>query len=377
MKIAIVRGDYLSSWEIPNLAYLYEHHDVIFFIGKVPVYKVNFPKEAKVVSLWSPADLNFGKISRWKMAILNRLFIDAHVLFGLEEKLKGFDIAYVSETYFGFTHQCLEAKKKGYVKSVVSYESENTPFNNEGIWGKRAWKQQALREMDKFVAITEGAKKVLITEGCDPAKIVRLQPGVDLNIFRPTQVAEFKGIKKNRKIKLLFIGRLMKEKGILEILRKFAKLSKTYANIELVVADRGPLASVVERFVATHKNAYYLGRIDPYSDMPKLYSLCDIYLHYSIGSPTWVEQYGFTPIEAMACGLPVVGLDRGSVKEVVGDGGLVVKAAKYDTILEKLIKSPKLRKAIGQRALELARKKYDAYQHSKDLAKLFQQTRHS
>src|SRR5574340_152145 len=176
MNVAIVRGDYLSSWEIPNSRDLYEQHDVTFFVGKFPVYKIDFPKQCKVVHLWTPADLNFGKVSRWKMAILNRLFVDAHIMFGLEKALKGFDVAYVSETYYGFTHQCLEAKKKGFLKSVVSHASENTPFNNEGICGKKAWKQQALTEMDKFVAITEGAKNVLITEGCDPNKIVRLQP---------------------------------------------------------------------------------------------------------------------------------------------------------------------------------------------------------
>ena len=374
MKIAVVRGDYLSAWEMPIYEAWLKNHEVTIFTGKFPVYKINFAPGFKVEKLWSPADLNFGKVKRWKMAILNRIFVDAHVLFGLEEKLRGFDVAYVSETFYGFTHQCLEAKKKGYLKSVVSHASENTPFNNESIWGKGAWKQQAMREMEKFVAITAGAEKVLLQEGCDSEKIVRLYPGIDRRIFKPLSVVDFRGVKKNDRVKLLFVGRLVPEKGILEILKMFTQLSKNFPKLELVVADRGPLASVVEEYAAAHKNVYYLGRIDPYQDMAKLYSLCDIYLHFSVGSPTWVEQYGFNLLEAMACGLPVMGLDKGSVKEVVRNGGRVVGKREYLPTLEKLIRSVTLRKTISRQALELVQSEYDAKIHANDLEKLFKST---
>lgn len=338
------------------------------------MYKVAIPSSFKVVSLISPADLNFGKVSRIKMSILNRLFIDAHLLFGLEQRLKDFDVAYVSETFYGFTQQCIWAKNKGYLKSVVSHASENTPFNNEGIWGRKAFKQRALKEVDKFVAITEGAKKVLLQEGCDPKKIVRLQPGVDLEVFKPVKVVKYRNLDKNKNVKLLFVGRLVPEKGILQIMEKFSNLYKKHPNIELIIADRGPLAPLVEEFAKSHKNVFYLGRIDDYSKMNQLYSLCDIYLHYSIGSSTWVEQYGFTPIEAMACGLPVLGLDKGSVKEVVREGGFVVDAKKYDSILEKLILDSGLRSRTGKKALKLVNKRYNALQHGKDLEKIFRAT---
>src|SRR5262249_34312465 len=44
----------------------------------------------------------------------------------------------------------------------------------------------------------------------------------------------------------------------------------------------------------------------------------------SFGQPNWVEQFGRVLIEAMACGVPVVGSDSGEIPHVIGDAGLVV-----------------------------------------------------
>lgn len=185
MKIAVVRGDFMGGWEVPVYEPWLKRHEVTIFTGKIPVNKVIIPQGFKVEKLFSPVDLNFGKISRWKMGILNRLFIDAHILFGLEEKLKGFDVVYTAETSYFFTLQCIWAKRKGYVKKVIVHCFENIPFNNEKIWGRKWLKQTALREADKFIVPTEGARKVLLLEGADGKKIFKLIPGVDLKHFKP------------------------------------------------------------------------------------------------------------------------------------------------------------------------------------------------
>lgn len=360
MKIAIVRGDFLSSWEIPLFAPLLKNNEVTVFVGRYPVYNVQLPKGMKKVSLWSPADLNFGKVSRWKMAILNRLFIDAHILFGLEEKLKGFDVVYTAETFYNFSRQCVVAKQKGYVKKVVMHVGENIPFNNEGIWGRRQLKQIVIAGTDKFVAITDKAREVLIAEGADPKKIVRATLGVDLTHFQPQKVSPHKNIR------LLVVSRLIEDKGIREIVRIFKKLQKKYPTLELAVVGVGPLD-----YLLTGKGIIKLGRVSSL-EMPKIYSGSDIFVHYPKGSKTWLEQFGFVLVEAMACGLPVVGLNRGSVAEVVGQGGLVVKASDFEKTLEKLIKNLDERKKLALIALKFARKNYDAKKYAQKLAKIFQ-----
>ncbi len=355
MKIALVRGDFIAPAELANFRPLLKKHEITVFTGKKPVWDMKREKDFKFVQLPSPVDLNLGKINRLTMAALNRTFTDAHVLFGLEKKLKGFDIAHCAETYYFYTQQCLTAKEKGYVKKVVSTVWENIPFNNETISGRREFKKRALKEVDLFLPVTKRAKQVLIEEGCDPKKIVVLNPGVDTSLFHTVP-------KKHKNIKLLVVSRLVPEKGILEIVEIFNQLKKKYRSLELIIAGDGPLHP---------KGATLLGKID-YYDMPKVYNSCDIMVHYPVGSATWSEQYGMALIEAIACGLPIVALDQGSTKEIVGKGGLVVSKINFPQTLEKVISDSKYRHLLSQHALKFAKSDYDVNLYAQELARLYQ-----
>lgn len=337
----------MGRWEVPVFEPWLERHEVTIFTGKIPVNNVVIPLGFKVEKLFSPVDLNFGKIERWKMAILNRLFIDAHVLFGLEEKLKGFDVAYTAETSYFFTLQCIWAKRRGFVKKVVIHCFENIPFNNEAIWGRKWLKQTVLREADRFIVPTEGARKVLLLEGAEPKKVTLLKPGIDLKRFYPRDSGRGQN---DGKVRLLAVSRLVEEKGIKEVVGIFNQLKKKYKNLELKIVGSGEVS---------------------YDDMPKIYNEADIFIHYPKGSKTWQEQFGFVLVEAMACGLPIIALDRGSVKEVIGEGGLVILASQFKNALERVIKDKNLRKNLSQKALSFARKNYDVQNYSRRCELLF------
>lgn len=343
MKIAVVRGDFLSGWELPIFEPWLKNHEVTLFLGKKPIYNVSIDKRFKVERLFCPVDLCFGKVRRWQMAILNRVFVDAHFLFGLEEKLKGFDVAYTAETFYNFSRQCIRAKKKGYIKAVVMHVGENIAFNNEGIWGRKELKQEVMAGTDKFIAITDQARKVLIQEGADPSKIVRADPGVDLTRFKPRGIRDIRDMgemRGKRKIRLLTVGRLVAEKGIAQMVRVFRGLRGVWGvGVELVVVGKGPLETLLHTPGITHIPSL------PHKDMPALYNSCDIYVHYPVGNQTWAEQWGFVLAEAMACGLPVVALNRGSVGEVLKDAGYLVDSQKeFQDTLEKLIANKNLRR---------------------------------
>ena len=67
-----------------------------------------------------------------------------------------------------------------------------------------------------------------------------------------------------------------------------------------------------------------LGAVPP-ADLPALYNLATCLAH-----PAWYEGFGLTPLEAMACGTPVVASSASSLPEVVGDAGLLVDPADVD-----------------------------------------------
>lgn len=357
MKLGIVRGDFANPWEMQNFKGLTTKNDVTIFTSRNTSYQTDTGMSQ--VRLFSPYEL-FGH-NRITRAIANRVLVDSHCLFGLEDKLKNFDIAHCAETYYAYTQQCIRAKKIGNVKKVVSTVWENIAFNNEGIHGRKKFKINSFKNIDLFLAVTQKSNDALVAEGCDKNKIRILNFGIDLDHFRRHNVKSFKGIHKNHKLKILFVGRLEHEKGIVELIANFKKISLSN-NLELVIVGSGSLEEVVIKESRGNPTIKYLGKVQ-YCDMPKVYSLCDVYCHFAKGSATWTEQYGMVLIEAMACGLPVVSVDSGSIKEVIGN---------LETSLEKVILDPILRKKMSIFGIKRAKEKFDSKDCTKKLERIYE-----
>jgi glycosyltransferase involved in cell wall biosynthesis len=318
MKLAIVRGAFGNPYELQNWEPVAGKHEITVFVSNGCKFKSL--NGLRFRSLTSPYDY-FGRTGR---AIFNRIFVDSHYLLGLEKKLKGFDIAVCAETYYGYTQQCLNAKKNGHIKKVISTVWENIPFNNESIHGRKEWKQRAFKEVDHFIAVTKKAKEALIMEACDPQKITVIPMGVDMEKFKPIEA----GVRRNDSIRVLMVGRLVKEKGILE-------LAKKISGVEVKIIGGGV----------------------PYSEMPKIYQEADIFVHPVIGNKTWQEQFGMVLVEAMASGLPIITTESGSIPEVIGKAGIISNNIIFD--LELLIKNKNLRMQLGKIARERAERLYD------------------
>src|SRR3972149_11143965 len=172
VRVAIIRGAFLNPFELQNYYPLKNKYELRAVSSLHPISE-NI--EIPLTKTFSFTDLpNFP----FKYQIINRLTVDAHYLFGLEQLLKGFDIAHVAETYYHYTIQAINAKKKGYVRKVISTVWEVIPFNNEGIWGRKWFKQQAYAGVDHFLAVTELAKKALLEEGVSGEKITVITMGV-------------------------------------------------------------------------------------------------------------------------------------------------------------------------------------------------------
>lgn len=369
-KIAIVRGKFLNQYDMQSYEILTEKYDLTAF-GSLTAFhsRFSFP----TVKLLSPLDLPEFP---YKMQVLNRLFKDSQYLFGLETALQGYDIAHSSETYFHFTKQCIEAKEKGYIKKVVITVWENIPFNNEGIWGRKEMKHYAISRADHFIAVSERAKKSLLLEGAEEKRISVVNPGIDTTVFTP----RLHILNKSKDIHILFVGRLVENKGVYELLYALHSLKNdkklSSYNILLTIVGTG---SEKERIKMTGKK---LGILDiirfikaSYSDIPDIYRAADIFVAPSKENTYWQEQWGMALMEAQASGLPIVTTQSGSIPENVGDAALLVQPGDVISLsnaMKQFIMDQKLRSEYAKRARKRAITKHDIHIVAQKIGKVYE-----
>lgn len=367
MKIAIVRGKFLNKYEMQFFEPLAGRFDLTAFGSLTPFHDtLAFP----VVKLPSPMDIpDFP----YKMGVLNRLFTDAHYLLGLESKLKGFDLVHTAETYYRYTQQCLNAKKKGYVKKVIATVLENIPFNNEGIWGRKAYKARAREELDHIIALTKKTEAALIVEGADPKKITVISHYIDTNKFKPN-------VKHSKKrLTILFSGRLEWYKGVFDIVEAATRLIHDPALsgylLEFVFVGDGSQRQKLTDFEVKYGiTRHFIHKQVPYEQMNKEYGNADIFIAPSKPTPTYEEQYCTVLLEAQAAGLPIVTTRSGGIPENIGNAGIVVEPGDIPAIAQALksyILSPQKRELFSKKARARAIHVHDARIGANKLAALY------
>ena len=154
-------------------------------------------------------------------------------------------------------------------------------------------------------------------------------------------------------IVLSYIGRIIKEKGVLNLLEAFSELRKKYSNIELHIAGDGSLLEKIKNEY-TDSHIHFLGKLN-YEEVMKLCVKTDIFVHpsmYPEGLPTSILEAG-----VMKCA--VVATDRGGTKEVINNSnvGLIVKenvedlVKKLDFLLSNYDEMNKLKENIHNRII--------------------------
>ena len=121
-------------------------------------------------------------------------------------------------------------------------------------------------------------------------------------------------------INFLYAGRLIKQKGVENILISFSKLSKQYKKIKLFIAGDGPKLNEYKK-IFNEKNIIFLGKLD-YNNLLKYYAKTDVFLY----PPLWPEGLPTSILEAELMGCAVIGTNKGGIKEIIQNGknGIIV-----------------------------------------------------
>lgn len=191
--------------------------------------------------------------------------------------------------------------------------------------------------------------------------------GVDLRVFSPEKISKRKsqslksqiGIKRG-KIVITFVGRLIRQKGVIELWQAAKKLIKEFDNVVFLIVgmrDSGNPTKITKQEIENMESERFIFLFDR-SDVPEILSVSDIFVlpSYREGGPQVI-------IEAMAMGLPIVTTDAPGCRERIDKGvnGLLVPVKKYRELqkaIKVLVVEEKVRKMMGRKSRSLARKYY-------------------
>ena len=177
--------------------------------------------------------------------------------------------------------------------------------------------------------------------------------GVNIEKFKPTEKSS-----KDNLIKFLFIGRLMKDKGIEEYLEAAEKLTKEYSNLEFHILgsfEEEKYRSIIKQ--NKNNRIKYLGTSNDVRN--------EIREVNCIINPSYHEGMSNVLLEGAAMGKPLIASNIPGCKEIIEDGknGLLFEPKSVKDLEKKIIKfinlSDEERKKMGQRSREKVKKEFD------------------
>ncbi|MCX5694948.1 MAG: glycosyltransferase family 1 protein [Candidatus Omnitrophica bacterium] len=198
----------------------------------------------------------------------------------------------------------------------------------------------AIRRAEKIITVSESSKKDLV-EFCDiyDSKIVNTSESISDNF----KVIESKSYLEKIKIKhnlpdkfILSVCSLEPRKNLLILLEAYAKFKKIAPNVshKLVLVGRkawgsDAVAKIISKLnIGTEVKVIGHVIID---DLVGIYNLTDLFVYPSI-----YEGFGLPPLEAMACGVPVIASNTSSMPEVLDDAAILTDPHDSDQIANKM-----------------------------------------
>lgn len=197
--------------------------------------------------------------------------------------------------------------------------------------------------------VFSGAKQIVVTTeemkqyirrryGVEEQKVEVIPNYVNTGLFSPN---------KNKTCKpglILFVGRLDYQKNLYALLDAVRGL-----DVELNIIGDGPLRKDLERLARENLiNAHFLGNL-PHTELPKHFNQAEIYI-----LPSLYEGHPKTLLEAMSCGLPVIGTDVSGIRELIHhrETGFLCGTTPLEirTAIQELLNDKNLQIKLGENA---------------------------
>lgn len=202
-------------------------------------------------------------------------------------------------------------------KKIISTTHSYYSFPSSGFF--RLASKLLFTNSDSVLCLSQASSREVASLGVDPLKIKVFTYWIDTDLFSPQKINKI-----SKRFTVLFVGRLVSEKGILELINASKLLDPS---IVIKIAGDGPL----KKEVINQKTIEYLGPVHQ-SDLPSLYSTASVTIVPSIHD----EGFGRVILESLSCGTPVIASNRGAIPEAMNSSVGVLIDVSVESILKTI-----------------------------------------
>ena len=222
----------------------------------------------------------------------------------------------------------------------------------------------------EVLCVSKGVRKTLIEDKiCSSSKckviLYGSANGIDLNLFDPDKV-DISGLRAQIGIPdtdfvFLFVGRIVKDKGINELVGAFNRLSKEYTNISLLLVgaeekNLNPISEEASFIIKQNPKIFAVGRkedVKPYMILSDAFVL-----------PSYREGFGMVLIEAGALGKPCITTDIIGCNEIIlpNENGVIIPSKDEEALyraMENFLLHPEEVQCMAEKARPLIASRYD------------------
>jgi glycosyltransferase involved in cell wall biosynthesis len=283
-------------------------------------------------------------------AILYGLFHRADIVFGLLENQAALAARVVAKIQGA---ECIINLQSGDTEEWMKQKLGPFYFLYKWVYGKRP----------QYVVLSTYLKERAIAHGVPEEHITIIPNGVDTHIFTRKGV-NVKKVRQEwnadkRKV-IITASRLTLKNAVDDIIRAFALMRKEVPSI-LVICGTGEdeeRLKTLARELGVSDDVIFMGLV-PYKDLPRYVSAADVFVR-----PSLSEGFGNSFVEALACGVPIIGTPVGGIPDFLVDKktGLFCKVRNPEDLADKIIlllKNKKLANTIVKNGQKMIKQKYE------------------
>jgi len=245
-------------------------------------------------------------------------------------------------------HDCIHLMFPQYLPNRAAYA-----YARGSMW-------VSARRSDRILTVSQASKRdILHFFNVPPDKVVVVYNAIDEHFRAEPSEEHVARVRERYQLDhafVLYVGNIKPHKNLVRLIEAFSQLRRHHDDLTLlIIGDEISKLPALRRAVhrhQLHKHVRFLGYLND-DTLTVLYRLASVFVF-----PSLYEGFGLPPLEAMACGTPVVTSNVSSLPEVTGDAAVLVDPYDVDAIADgvrRVLEDPALAADLRRRGLQRAR----------------------